>query len=154
MRPMTAYIAFGSNLGNREAHVRAALAKIGRTPGVRMTAISSFLENPAVGMGDSAPAFLNGVAAIETTLEPRALLDRLLHIERELGRERSDKWSPRTIDLDLLLYGDRVIDEEGLSIPHPRMHERRFVLAPLAEIAPDLLHPTLHRSMRNLLSDL
>jgi 2-amino-4-hydroxy-6-hydroxymethyldihydropteridine diphosphokinase len=150
---VTAYIAFGSNLGDREAHIRAALAKIGRTPGVRVSAISSFLENPAVGMGENAPAFLNGVIAVETTMEPRALLDRLLHIERDLGRERSDKWSPRTIDLDLLLHGDRVIDEEGLTIPHPRMHERRFVLAPLAEIAPDALHPILRRSMRDLLDN-
>ena len=144
MPPTTAaYIALGANLGDREQNLRVALDLLNATPGVRVTRVSSFLETPAVGGPAGSPPFLNATAELEATLDPRALLDRLLEIERELGRERREKWGPRRIDLDLLLYADRVIDEPDLKLPHPLMHKRRFVLQPLAEIAPEAAHPVL-----------
>jgi 2-amino-4-hydroxy-6-hydroxymethyldihydropteridine diphosphokinase len=149
--PATAYIALGANLGDREQNLRAALDLLNATPGVRVTRVSSFLENPAVGGPPGSPPFLNAAAELETTLEPRPLLARLLEIERHLGRERREKWGPRPIDLDLLLYADRVIDEPDLKVPHPLMHERRFVLQPLAEIAPGAVHPVLRRPVDALL---
>jgi 3-oxoacyl-[acyl-carrier protein] reductase len=146
-----AYIAFGANLGDRQANIGAALQALGATPGVRILRISSLMENPAVGGPVDSPAFLNGAVAIETTLQPLELLHRLLEIERSLGRDRREKWEPRPIDLDLVLYGDRVIDLPELRVPHPLMHERRFVLQPLAEIAPDVIHPQLHLGVSELL---
>ena len=132
-----AYVALGANLGDREATIRAAVAEL---PGV--IGVSPLRETDPVGVTDQ-PQFLNGVAALETELAPRELLDVLLAVERRLGRERRERWGPRTIDLDLLLYGDEVIDEDGLTIPHPRLHERRFVLEPLADLAPKLVVPGL-----------
>src|SRR5436305_3817206 len=131
----------GANLGDRAANLRDAVARLAGTPGVRVAAVSSFYDNPAVGGPAGSPAFLNAVAAVEATLSPHALLARLLEIEREMGRERREKWGPRPIDLDLVLYADRVIHDPGLAVPHPLMHERRFVLEPLAEIAPGAIHP-------------
>ena len=109
------------------------------------------LENPAIGGPAGAPAFLNAVAEMQTSLDPGALLGRLLETERQLGRIRKKKWEPRIIDLDLLLYGDRVIRSPDLIIPHPLMHERQFVLKPLVEIAPEAIHPTLGASAAELL---
>jgi len=128
-----AYVGVGANLGDREATIRAALAAL---PGV--VGVSRLRETDPVGVVDQ-PPFLNGAAALETDFSPRELLGALLAVERELGRERRERWGPRTIDLDLLLYGDETIDEPGLAVPHPRMHERRFVLEPLAELAPGLV---------------
>lgn len=142
-----AYIGLGANLGEREETIRAAVAKL---PGV--VAVSPLRETDPVGVTDQ-PRFLNGVAALETELAPRELLDVLLAIERRLGRERRERWGPRTIDLDLLLYGDEVIDEDGLKIPHPRLHERRFVLEPLADLAPQLVVPGLG-GVEDLLAEL
>jgi 2-amino-4-hydroxy-6-hydroxymethyldihydropteridine diphosphokinase len=153
MSHVPAYIALGSNLGDRAANLRAALRQL-ESPEIRITAASSFLENPAVGGPTDSPPFLNAAAKIETTLEPHDLLHRLLEIEKNLGRVRREKWGPRLIDLDLLLYNDRVIQTPELSIPHPLMHQRRFVLHPLAEIAPDLIHPTLHKPIATLLAEL
>jgi 2-amino-4-hydroxy-6-hydroxymethyldihydropteridine diphosphokinase len=132
-----AYVGLGANLGDREATIRAAVAQL---PGV--VAVSPLRETDPVGVTDQ-PQFLNGVAALETELPPRELLDVLLAVERGLGRERRERWGPRTIDLDLLLYGDEVIDEDGLTVPHPRLRERRFVLEPLADLAPKLVVPGL-----------
>jgi 2-amino-4-hydroxy-6-hydroxymethyldihydropteridine diphosphokinase len=124
------------------------------TSGIEVTRVSSFIENPAVGGPKDSPAFLNGVVEIQTVLEPEALLDRLLEIERQLGRVRREKWEPRAIDLDLILYGDRITDTPNLKIPHPLMHERRFVLEPLTEIAPNVVHPVLKTSAKDLLARL
>lgn len=130
-----AYVGLGANLGDREATIRAALAEL---PG--LVAVSELRETDPVGVVGQ-PAFLNGAAALETELSARELLDALLAIERELGRERRERWGPRTIDLDLLLYGAERIDEPGLTVPHPRLHERRFALEPLADLDPELLIP-------------
>jgi 2-amino-4-hydroxy-6-hydroxymethyldihydropteridine diphosphokinase len=148
----TAYIALGANLGDREATMRRALELLKQTDGVRVTRVSSFVENPAVGGPADSPAFLNAVAEIETTLGPEALLDRLLEIERELGRVRREKWEPRAIDLDVIFYGSQVINTPRLSIPHPLMHERRFVLQPLVQIAPEVMHPVLNMTAAQLLA--
>jgi 2-amino-4-hydroxy-6-hydroxymethyldihydropteridine diphosphokinase len=154
MHPTTAYIALGANLGDRAANLQSAIAKLRHTPGIEVTRVSSFLENPAVGGPDESPPFLNAAAEVRTTLGARALLNRLLEIERELGRTRRQKWEPRSIDLDVLLYGDQILSSQELIVPHPLMHERRFVLEPLAEIAPDLVHPTLQMSIAGLLQSL
>jgi 2-amino-4-hydroxy-6-hydroxymethyldihydropteridine diphosphokinase len=131
----TAYIGLGANVGDREATIEAALAAL---PG--LVAVSRLRETDPVGVVDQ-PAFLNGVARLETELAPRRLLETLLAIERSLGRERRERWGPRTIDLDLLLSGSEVLDEPALTVPHPRLHERRFVLEPLAELDPGLVVP-------------
>ncbi len=136
----TAYVGLGANLGDRGATIEAALRLLGALPGTTVAAVSTLRETDPVGNVDQ-PRFLNGVAALETELEPRALLDALLRIEAELGRVRRERWGPRTIDLDLLVYGAEEIDEPGLTVPHPRLHERRFALEPLAELAPNLEVP-------------
>jgi len=136
-----AHIGLGSNLGDRDAALRGALELLG----TEVVAVSSFRETDPVGYLDQ-PRFLNAAAALDTELPPRELLARLLEVERELGRTRDGpRYGPRTIDLDLLLYGDLVIDEPGLVVPHPRLAERRFVLEPLAELDPDLVVPGLGR---------
>ena len=142
-----AYVGLGANLGDREGTIRAAVADL---PGV--VAVSTLRETDPVGITDQ-PRFLNGVAALETELAPRELLDVLLAVERRLGRERGKRWGPRTIDLDLLLYGDETVDEPGLTVPHPRLHERRFALEPLAELDPELVVPGRGR-VKDLLAKL
>ena len=130
-----AYVGLGANLGEREATIRHAVRLLGASR------VSTLRETEPVGYVDQ-PRFVNGVALVETALEPRALLDRLLEIERELGRTRDGpRFGPRTIDLDLLLYDELVLDEPGLTLPHPRLHERAFVLEPLAELDPALVVP-------------
>ena len=135
-----AFIGLGANLGDPESQVRRALAALAELPGTRLLAASSLYRSAPVGV-IAQPEFINAVAAAETTLTARALLEALLAAERRFGRRRDFPGAPRTLDLDLLLYGDRVIAEPGLVVPHPRMHERAFVLAPLAEIAPDIAIP-------------
>jgi 2-amino-4-hydroxy-6-hydroxymethyldihydropteridine diphosphokinase len=148
-----AYIGLGSNLGDREATLRGALARLNAAPGVRVVAVSSFRETDPVGLTEQ-PKFVNAVAAVETELEPRGLLETLLSIEQAMGRTREGpRFGPRTIDLDLLLYEDRIVEEPGLRVPHPRLHERTFVLEPLAELEPGLTVPglgPLERLLRNL----
>lgn len=131
------YLGLGSNLGDREAMLRAAISALAATPGVRVTAISSLYETPPWGPVPQGP-YLNACIELDTTLSAREVLDLSLRIERDHGRERAVRWGPRTLDIDVLLYGDATIDEEGLIVPHPRMTERAFVLVPLAEIAPEL----------------
>jgi 2-amino-4-hydroxy-6-hydroxymethyldihydropteridine diphosphokinase len=137
-----AYIGLGSNLGDREGTIRRALELLSAGDDIEVTAVSSLEETDPVGYEDQ-PRFLNGAAELRTSLGARALLNRLLAIERRLGRVRGEgpRFGPRTIDLDLLLYGEDVIDEPGLEIPHPRLHERRFALEPLAELDPALEIP-------------
>ncbi len=130
-----AYIGLGSNLGDREESIRRAAELIGARR------LSTIRETEPWGI-ENQPSFLNAVARLETDLAPRRLLDRLLEVERTLGRTRDGiRFGPRTIDLDLLLYGEETIDEAGLQVPHPRLHERRFVLEPLAELEPGLVVP-------------
>ena len=135
----TTYVGLGSNLGDREGNLRGAVELLRELGPVR---VSRIRETDPVGVTDQ-PRFLNAVVQLETELSARELLDRLLEIERRLGRNRSaeTRWGPRIIDLDLLLYGDETIDEPGLTVPHPRLAERGFVLEPLHELAPDLLLP-------------
>jgi 2-amino-4-hydroxy-6-hydroxymethyldihydropteridine diphosphokinase len=135
-----AVIGLGANLGDPVAQLRAAIAAIGGLPETRVTAVSSFYRTAPVGHL-AQPDFVNAAAAIDTGLGPRALLEALQSIEVSAGRVRTFKDAPRTIDLDLLLYGDRVVEEPGLSIPHPRLHERAFALAPLVEIEPAAVVP-------------
>jgi 2-amino-4-hydroxy-6-hydroxymethyldihydropteridine diphosphokinase len=133
-----AYVGLGSNMGDRAHLLWGAIHMLAFNPEVEVVAVSSIRETDPVGFAEQ-PPFLNAAVALDTELEPRALLELLLSIERELGRTRNGpRFGPRTIDLDLLLYGDRVIDEPGLVVPHPRLAERRFVLEPLAELDPDL----------------
>jgi len=136
-----AYIGLGANLGDREAMLRSALEQLGAEPGIDVMAVSRLRDTDPVGITDQ-PRFLNAAAAVETDLTARELLDRLLGIERRLGRTReAPRFGPRTIDLDLLLYGDEQIDDPGLEVPHPRLHERLFALEPLADLDPDLVVP-------------
>ena len=144
------YIGLGSNLGDRQSYLDKALAALQEHADVTVQQVSSYFETDAEGGPPGSPAFVNAVVEIETDLEPADLMDELLEIERQLGRVRGERNAPRTIDLDLLLYGDQILNEEGLTIPHPRMHERGFVLEPMAEIAPELVHPELGDTMQEL----
>jgi 2-amino-4-hydroxy-6-hydroxymethyldihydropteridine diphosphokinase len=136
-----AYVGLGANLGDRERTLRAAVDALGAEEGIEVVAVSTLRDTEPVGVGEQ-PRFLNGVVALETTLGARDLLDRLLEIEQRFGRVRvPGEHAPRTLDLDLLLYGDEELDEPGLTVPHPRLHHRRFVLEPLAELAPGLVVP-------------
>lgn len=146
-QPVTAYIALGSNLGDRRANIESAINLIWDGGQTQVTNCSPLIETAPVGGPPNQGPFLNAACEVKTTRSPRELLDLLLGIEHELGRERRERWGPRTIDLDLLLYGDVVVDEPGLTIPHPRMHERAFVLEPLAAIAPRMVHPVLRQSI-------
>lgn len=135
------YVGLGANLGDREVTIRAALDRLGAHDEIEVVRVSALRETDPVGFVDQ-PRFVNGAAALETTLGPRDLLEQMLAVERDLGRLRDGpRFGPRTIDLDLLLYGDAVVDEPGLEIPHPRLTERAFVLEPLAELDPELVIP-------------
>jgi 2-amino-4-hydroxy-6-hydroxymethyldihydropteridine diphosphokinase len=148
------YIGLGANLGNREATITRALELLAADGDIEVVAVSSLRETDPVGYEDQ-PKFLNGAAALRTELPPRRLLERLLEVERRLGRDRSTgpRFGPRTIDLDLLLYGSAEIEEPTLSVPHPRLAERRFVLEPLAELDTTLEVPG-KGSVRDLLAGL
>ncbi|MBQ3332343.1 MAG: 2-amino-4-hydroxy-6-hydroxymethyldihydropteridine diphosphokinase [Thermoguttaceae bacterium] len=144
-------VALGANLGDREKTILAAWETLGRAEGVRTVCLSSLREYPAVSdivQGD----FLNAVGVLQTCLEPLSLLDLLLEIEQRFGRVRLVHWGPRTLDLDLLLYADKVISAERLTVPHPLMSQRRFVLEPAAEVAADWVHPAIGKTSRDLLA--
>ena len=144
----TAYVALGSNLGDKEANLRKALELL-QERGVEIVKTSTFISTEPYGVTDQ-PQFLNGVCEVRTSLEPLALLQTLLEIEQEMGRVRLRHWGERNIDLDLLLYEDVVMDTPELKLPHPDMQNRDFVLLPLAEIAPELVHPILQKSIEEL----
>ncbi len=149
-----AYIALGSNLGDRAGYLQAALLQLRQTPNISVRQVSRFWETTPVGGPAGQHAYLNAAAEIETTLEPSALLKILLQIEAEQERVRTTRYGPRTLDLDILLFDDQILHEPQLTIPHPRLHERSFMLAPLAEIAPQALHPVFRRSIAQLLAEL
>ncbi len=153
LAPILAHIGLGANLGDRERSIHAALDLLDMSQGISVAKVSKLIETSAVGGPADAPPFLNGAAELRTTLGAHALLHRMLDIEKELGRQRRTKWEPRPIDLDLLLYNNQVLSSDELVVPHPLMHERRFVLEPLVEIAPDLVHPMLQMSIRGLLDE-
>jgi 2-amino-4-hydroxy-6-hydroxymethyldihydropteridine diphosphokinase len=150
--PIRVAIALGSNLGNRREHLDHALRSLARDLTHIMS--STFVETDPVGVSPGQPAYLNAAVVGRTELSARGLLNRLLEIEMARGRERPYPMAPRTLDLDLILYGDAVIEEPGLWVPHPRFHEREFVLAPLASIAPDMVAPVSGRTIQQLLDGL
>lgn len=147
------WIGLGSNVGDRLGNLRRGLSCLDRLAGTRVAVVSSVYECEPVGRTDQ-PWFMNAVAEIDTALEPRDLLRELLRIERLCGRERLERWGPRTLDLDILVYSDRVECEAGLVIPHPRLAERAFALLPLSEIAPDLVVPGRGATVSRLLEEL
>jgi 2-amino-4-hydroxy-6-hydroxymethyldihydropteridine diphosphokinase len=144
-----AYVSIGTNLGDRAAHLDFAVRALDALPQTRVVALSPIFETDPVGPPPQG-AYLNAVVRVATALAPRALLDALLAIEHDAGRERGERNAARSLDLDLLLYGDRLVDEPGLVVPHPRLAERAFVLEPLAALAPALLHPRLGISIASL----
>ncbi len=152
---VAAYIGFGANLGDREASFHAASRALAAVPGIVVKKLSRLYETEPVGLSDDGPTFLNAVIVVETELSPRDLMNVMRTIELDIGKDpahRSDR--SRCIDLDLLLYGEQTIQEEGMLVPHPRMHTRAFVLLPLAEVAPDAAVPFLGGCVRDLLCNL
>ncbi len=150
---VTAYIGIGSNLGDRLNNCLRAVEEIAAVPGFHVVSRSEWFLTKPVGV-DGQEWYMNGALAADSVISPRRFLDHLLEIEKRMGRLRKERWESRIIDLDLLLFGDEVILEEGLSIPHPLMHLRRFVLVPLVQLAPGLMHPVLLKTMAELLHEL
>ena len=147
---MRAYLGFGSNLGDRRANIDEAIRRLGATEGIRVMKVSSMYDTEPVG-GPPQPNYLNAACEVETELSPHELLRAALAIEDAMGRRREVHWGPRNIDIDLLLCGDTVIEDADLTLPHPLMADREFVLRPLAEIAPEATHPVKKREIRVLL---
>ncbi len=152
-KPKKVYLSVGSNLGDRAAHLEEARSRVERLPETKFLRASSVLETDPVG-GPPQGKYLNAIWEIETALSPKELKDGLKKIEETLGRKPSFRNAPREIDLDIILYGDQVVEENDLQIPHPRFHERGFVLEPLAELVPGKIHPTLGKTVRELLEEL
>jgi 2-amino-4-hydroxy-6-hydroxymethyldihydropteridine diphosphokinase len=153
MKPVLAYIGLGANVGERRRQLAEALARLTATEEVEVVKVSSCYLNPPLGPPDQ-PWFLNAVAQVRTRLTPEELLRVLHRVEQDLGRVRRERWGPRLIDLDLLLYNGVIISGPDLWLPHPEMHRRSFVLAPLAEIAPQAWHPALEKTVAELLAEL
>ena len=147
---VTAFLGLGSNLGNRLAWLRSGRDRLAAVPGIVLEGSSALYETTAEGCPPGSPPFLNAALKVRTTLAPRQLLERCLAIEAELGRTRPERNAPRTLDIDLLLYGDAVIDEPGLKVPHPRLAERAFALKPLLDVAATGVHPLLRRPLAEL----
>ena len=145
------YLSFGSNVGNRQANIETAL-KYMLDAKLKMRKCSSVYETAPWGNTNQS-AFLNTAGIFETDLSAKKLLDEILTIEKSMGRERTEKWQPRIIDIDILFFNNKIVNEKELIIPHPEMHKRKFVLVPLAEIAPDFIHPVLKKSIRHLLRE-
>jgi 2-amino-4-hydroxy-6-hydroxymethyldihydropteridine diphosphokinase len=152
--PSLAFIALGSNLGDRRSTLQGAIAALADTGGLVVAKVSAFHETEPVGGPPGQERFLNAAAVVQTTLDPFALLQVLRAIEGRFGRTRTVQWGERTLDLDLLLFDDRIVDTPELTIPHPRLSERRFVLEPLAEVAPDAVDPVTKRTIVDLLAAL
>ena len=148
----TAYLNLGSNLGDRLQYLKGAVRKIEESDEFSIKKFSSVYETQPVGYQNQR-WFLNLVVEVQTSFDPFPLMKHLLAIEDQMGRKREERWAPRNIDIDLLLYDDRIVDSDRLTIPHPRMHKRRFVLIPLAEIAPQFLHPVLRKNIKELLKN-
>jgi 2-amino-4-hydroxy-6-hydroxymethyldihydropteridine diphosphokinase len=150
--PSLACIGLGSNLGDRRAALEGAIAALSRTSGIHVQKVSSFRETEPVGGPTGQGTYLNAAAVIETDLDPHGLLGVLQEIEAQFGRVRSVRWGERTLDLDLLLFADQIVSTPGLNIPHPRLRVRRFVLEPLAEVAPEAVDPVTKRTIADLLA--
>ena len=149
----TAYIGIGSNLGEPERNCREAVRRIGEIPDCDIIRLSGLYRTEPVGVEDQ-DWYVNCVVSVMTGLSPRDLMERLLDIEADMGRVREGQWEPRVIDLDLLLFGRDIVHDRDLTIPHPLMHERRFVMAPMVDLAPDLEHPSLGKTMVELLREI
>jgi len=147
--PAIAYLGLGSNVGDREEYIEQAVFLLEKNPNIEVTRRSTNHETEPEGGGDQ-PQFINAAVEIKTKLSPHQLLEVCQEIETALGREREVEWGPRTIDLDILLYGDEIVSDDKLQIPHPLMHERLFVLKPLREIAPHAIHPVLEKTVETL----
>ena len=147
---ISAYIGIGSNLGEKQENCLEAVERMGKMLDCRITGRSDWYLTKPVGVEDQ-DWFVNGVASLTTEISPQVLLRRVMDIEADMGRVRRERWGPRIIDLDILLFGQEIIHEKNLKVPHPLMHLRRFVLEPLAELVPDLIHPSLGLSMMELL---
>jgi 2-amino-4-hydroxy-6-hydroxymethyldihydropteridine diphosphokinase len=147
------YIGLGSNMADRARNLFIAYDHITATGGIQPLRLSRFYETAPVG-GPPQPMFLNAALEIKTNLSPHQLLERFQYIENLMGRIRLERWGPRTIDIDILLYGDEIVDDDLLKIPHPLMHTRLFVLKPLAEIAPDVIHPLFKKTILQLYKEL
>ena len=143
------YLSLGSNVGDREEYIEQAIFLLGKIKGVEILRRSSNYETDAVG-GPEQPQFINAAVSLRTTLSPQKLLEEIHTIENALGREREVEWGPRTIDIDVLLFGDVILSEDELQIPHPLLHERLFVLQPLKEIAAHVIHPVLEKSIEDI----
>jgi 2-amino-4-hydroxy-6-hydroxymethyldihydropteridine diphosphokinase len=153
-RKHNAYIGLGSNLGLREKNIAAALNALQTTRDIEVVKVSRLYETEPVGGPAGQPLFINAAAHVKTTLSPERLLGLCLAIENSLGRKRDIRWGPRTIDLDVLCYDQEIVTSPKLTLPHPMMHERRFVMEPLVEIAPDLMHPVLEQTAKEILESL
>lgn len=150
MQSIRAYIGLGSNLGNRAATIIQALTMLDEIPGIQVVQISQLIETSPVGGPPDQSNYINGAAELRCSLSAEELLEQLLAIEKQMGRERVQPWGPRTLDLDILLFGNEIIDKPHLKIPHPLMQTRHFVMIPLSQIAPNVVHPVLGSTMRQL----
>lgn len=150
---MIAYIAIGSNLGDRAANVRKAVLRAADEVKATLVSMSSLYETEPWGIKEQG-AFVNAVMGVEIAISPAELLAHLKSVEAGMGREKAERWGPRVIDLDIIFYGGLVMDEKGLTIPHPGAHERAFVMVPLAEIAPDFIHPVIGKSVADIAKSL